>query len=55
MNRLILKYGTTVTVFILAVFTWVLHRRVADGGVKDTCITGNLGPRGLIASSSCIA
>jgi hypothetical protein len=33
MNRLILKYGTTVTVIILAVFAWVIYRRVADGGV----------------------
>lgn len=33
MNRLILKYSTPVTVVILAVFAWVIYRRVADGGV----------------------
>ncbi|WP_288027144.1 DUF1254 domain-containing protein [Arthrobacter sp.] len=33
MNRLILQHGTTVTVIILAVFAWVIYRRVADGGV----------------------
>ncbi|MGO4860102.1 DUF1254 domain-containing protein [Arthrobacter sp. 2MCAF14] len=33
MNRLILKYGTTVTIVILAVFAWVIYRRVAAGGV----------------------
>lgn len=33
MNRLILKYGTPVTIVILAVFTWVIFRRIVDGGV----------------------
>lgn len=33
MNRLILKYSTPVTIVILAVFAWVIYRRVADGGV----------------------
>lgn len=33
MNRLILKHGTAVTIVILAVFAWVIYRRVADGGV----------------------
>jgi hypothetical protein len=33
MNRLILKYGSPVTIVILAVFVWVIYRRVADGGV----------------------
>ena len=33
MNRLILKYGTPVTIVILAVFAWVIYRRIADGGV----------------------
>ena len=32
MNRLILKYATPVTVVILAVFAWVIGRRIADGG-----------------------
>jgi hypothetical protein len=32
-NRLILKYGTPVTIVILAVFAWVFYRRIADGGV----------------------
>ena len=35
MNRLILKYGTAVTIVILAVFAWVIYRRVADGGVNS--------------------
>lgn len=35
MNRLILKYGTVVTVVILAIFAWVIFRRVADGGVAE--------------------
>jgi hypothetical protein len=34
MNRLILKYATPVTVVILAVFAWVVYRRIADGGVE---------------------
>jgi hypothetical protein len=33
MNRLILKHSTPVTIVILAVFAWVIYRRVADGGV----------------------
>lgn len=33
MNRLILKYGRQLTVVILAVFVWVIYRRVADGGL----------------------
>lgn len=33
MNRLILKYGTPVTVVIVAIFAWVIYRRIADGGV----------------------
>jgi hypothetical protein len=33
MNRLILKYATPITIVILAVFAWVIYRRVADGGV----------------------
>ncbi len=33
MNRLILKHGTPVTIAILAVFAWVIYRRVATGGV----------------------
>lgn len=33
MNRLILKYGTPVTIVILAIFAWVIYRRVAAGGV----------------------
>lgn len=34
MNRLILKYGTTITIVILVLFAWVIYRRVADGGVQ---------------------
>lgn len=33
MNRLILKHGTPVTIAILAVFAWVIYRRVADRGL----------------------
>ena len=33
MNRLILKHGTPITIVILAVFAWVIYRRVADGGL----------------------
>ena len=32
MNRLILRYGTPVTIVILAVFSWVIYRKIADGG-----------------------
>lgn len=31
MNRLILKYGRLVTALILAIFAWVIYRRVANG------------------------
>lgn len=34
MNRLILKYGSQATLVILAVFAWVIYRRIADGGVN---------------------
>jgi len=34
MNRLILRYGTAVTIVILAVFAWVISRRIADGGLN---------------------
>jgi hypothetical protein len=34
MNRLILKYGTPITVVILALFLWVIYRRITDGGVQ---------------------
>lgn len=34
MNRLILKYGTPITIVILAVFAWVIYRRIAGGGVQ---------------------
>ena len=33
MNRLILKYATPVTIVILALFAWVIYRRIADGGL----------------------
>lgn len=33
MNRLILKYAAPVTIAILAIFAWVIYRRVAGGGV----------------------
>jgi hypothetical protein len=33
MNRLILKYGTPVTIVILAIFAWVIYTRIAGGGV----------------------
>lgn len=33
MNRLILKYGTPVTIVILAIFVWVIYRQLANGGV----------------------
>ncbi len=32
MNRLILKYGHPITVVILAVFAWVVYRRISSGG-----------------------
>jgi hypothetical protein len=32
MNRLILKYATPATIVILAIFAWVIYRRIADGG-----------------------
>ncbi len=31
MNRLILKYGYPLTIVILAVFAWVIYRRIASG------------------------
>jgi len=31
MNRLILKYGRPLTAVILAVFAWVVYRRIASG------------------------
>jgi hypothetical protein len=34
MNRLILKYATPVTIVILAIFAWVIYRRVAEGGLE---------------------
>lgn len=34
MNRLILKYGTPITIVILAVFTWVVVSRIIDGGAQ---------------------
>ncbi|WP_427019184.1 DUF1254 domain-containing protein (plasmid) [Pseudarthrobacter sp. P1] len=33
MNRLILKHGTAVTIVILAIFAWVIYRRIVDGGL----------------------
>lgn len=38
MNRLILTYGTAVTVLILAVFAWVVYRRIVDGGVGSVLV-----------------
>jgi hypothetical protein len=35
MNRLILKHGTLVTIVIMAIFGWVIYRRIADGGVHE--------------------
>ena len=32
MNRLILKHATPVTIVILAIFAWVIYRRIVDGG-----------------------
>jgi hypothetical protein len=32
-NRLILKYATPITLVILAIFAWVIYRRIADGGL----------------------
>lgn len=40
MNRLIMKHGTPVTIIILAVFAWVVYRRVADGGVGAIALLG---------------
>jgi hypothetical protein len=34
MNRLILKYGTPITIVILVLFAWVIYRRITDGGVQ---------------------
>ncbi|HEX4059004.1 MAG TPA: DUF1254 domain-containing protein [Galbitalea sp.] len=34
MNRLILKYATPITIVILAIFAWVIYRRIADGGLS---------------------
>ncbi|WP_298229889.1 DUF1254 domain-containing protein [Gryllotalpicola sp.] len=34
MNRVILKYGYPITAVILAIFVWVVYRRIADGGVQ---------------------
>jgi hypothetical protein len=34
MNRLILKYAAPVTIVILAIFAWVIYRRIADGGLE---------------------
>lgn len=34
MNRLILKYATPVTIVILAIFAWVIYRRIAGGGLE---------------------
>ncbi len=38
MNRLILRYGTAVTIVILAIFGWVIFRRIADGGVGGVTV-----------------
>lgn len=38
MNHLILKYGTPITIVILALFTWVVARRIADGGVEAIAV-----------------
>jgi hypothetical protein len=40
MNRLILRYGTAVTIVILAVFAWVISRRIAEGGVNAILLLG---------------
>lgn len=40
MNRLILKYGRPLTAVILAVFAWVIYRRIASGdGITTLAIT----------------
>lgn len=40
MNRLILKYGRPLTAVILAVFAWVIYRRIASGdGITVLTIT----------------
>jgi hypothetical protein len=33
-SRLILKYGYPITAVVLAIFVWVIYRRIAGGGVK---------------------
>lgn len=38
MNRLILKYGTPITIVILAIFAWVIVRRLADGGLNAIAV-----------------
>ncbi|MFI5061507.1 MAG: DUF1254 domain-containing protein [Actinomycetales bacterium] len=38
MNRLILKYATPVTIGILAIFAWVISRRIADGGLGSIIV-----------------
>jgi hypothetical protein len=40
MNRLILKYSTPVTIVILAIFGWVIYRRVVDGGPAAIVLLG---------------
>jgi hypothetical protein len=37
-NRLILRYGRTVTIAIMAIFAWVIYRRIADGGVQAVAL-----------------
>jgi hypothetical protein len=37
-NRLILKYGTVVTIVILAIFAWVIYTRVAKSGVASLAV-----------------
>lgn len=34
MNRLVLRYGTAITVVILAIFTWVIVSRIISGGLQ---------------------
>lgn len=38
MNRLILKYATPATIVILAIFAWVVYRRIADGGLDSIVV-----------------
>jgi hypothetical protein len=40
MNRLILRYGGQIATVILAVFAWVIYRRIADGGVAAIVLLG---------------